>query len=273
LRIIFIRLRLNFFFLSFFHLISHAIFKSLLFLNGGVILHSFFRGQDSRIFNRNLQSEILIKIRTICSLFNLIGLAFLRGFFSKDALLERISTSISIFLIGIFFFSLFLTFTFIYSLRLLRIAFFSKSYFLLLKLERNYLTIFVPLIFLSILRLLRGIFFSQYHLIFCLSPSIFKFFIFNLFIIFFRFLIPYLIINLLFQLSNSSIFSLSIIVNYLRKFPFLINFLKLNFELGLFKYIIFVISNYFFNKKISYRFSYYGLGIYLFFFITILLFF
>jgi NADH:ubiquinone oxidoreductase subunit 5 (subunit L)/multisubunit Na+/H+ antiporter MnhA subunit len=39
LRVIFITVSLGLVILRYFHLISHAIFKSLLFLNGGVIIH------------------------------------------------------------------------------------------------------------------------------------------------------------------------------------------------------------------------------------------
>merc|ERR1712117_175001 len=74
--------------LSFFHLISHAFFKAILFICAGIIIHNIKDYQDIRkigfSFN-NLNYSISIII--IANL-SLCGLPFIRGFYSKDLNIE-----------------------------------------------------------------------------------------------------------------------------------------------------------------------------------------
>merc|ERR1711978_163784 len=76
--------------LSFFHLISHAFFKAMLFICAGIIIHNIKDYQDIRkigfSFN-NLNYSISIII--IANL-SLCGLPFIRGFYSKDLIIEII---------------------------------------------------------------------------------------------------------------------------------------------------------------------------------------
>merc|ERR1711950_27897 len=74
--------------LSFFHLISHAFFKAILFICAGMIIHNIKDYQDIRkiglrFFNLNFSISIII-IANI----RLCGLPFLRGFYSKDLIIE-----------------------------------------------------------------------------------------------------------------------------------------------------------------------------------------
>merc|ERR1711876_72352 len=76
--------------LSFFHLISHAFFKAMLFMCAGIIIHNIKDYQDIRkmglrFFNLNFSISIII-IANI----RLCGLPFLRGFYSKDLIIEII---------------------------------------------------------------------------------------------------------------------------------------------------------------------------------------
>lgn len=75
--------------LRFFHLVTHAFFKSLLFINVGRILHLNFRIQDFRQHSNGAYFSPLILFRTVLSLISLIGLVFSTGFFSKDIILEK----------------------------------------------------------------------------------------------------------------------------------------------------------------------------------------
>nr|YP_010250550.1 NADH dehydrogenase subunit 5 [Cerceris quinquefasciata]QTV22618.1 NADH dehydrogenase subunit 5 [Cerceris quinquefasciata] len=74
--------------LSFFHLLVHAMFKSLLFLCSGVIIHLMMDNQDIRfyggIFNKLpfMSSCMLISICSLC------GFPFFSGFYSKDLIME-----------------------------------------------------------------------------------------------------------------------------------------------------------------------------------------
>nr|YP_010478195.1 NADH dehydrogenase subunit 5 [Nesophrosyne sp. 295 GMB-2012]UVI59639.1 NADH dehydrogenase subunit 5 [Nesophrosyne sp. 295 GMB-2012] len=74
--------------LSLFHLFSHAMFKSLLFLCSGVIIHLMGGSQDIRVMG-----AICMNLPITCSCFNianmtLCGFPFLSGFYSKDFIVE-----------------------------------------------------------------------------------------------------------------------------------------------------------------------------------------
>nr|UYA96513.1 NADH dehydrogenase subunit 5 [Janus sp. 1 GYN-2022d] len=76
--------------LSFFHLLTHALFKALLFMCAGMIIHSMKDSQDIR-FMGCLSKQLPLTV--IC--FNtanlaLCGMPFLAGFYSKDMILELV---------------------------------------------------------------------------------------------------------------------------------------------------------------------------------------
>merc|ERR1712024_227005 len=64
--------------LSFFHLISHAFFKAILFICAGLIIHRIKDYQDIRKIGFNYTNM------------SLCGLPFLSGFYSKDIIIEII---------------------------------------------------------------------------------------------------------------------------------------------------------------------------------------
>ncbi|PNF37356.1 hypothetical protein B7P43_G17888 [Cryptotermes secundus] len=76
---------------AFFHLLTHALFKALLFMCAGVIIHTIKDSQDIR-FMGNL--SVQIPFTSVClgvSSFALCGMPFLAGFYSKDLILEAAS--------------------------------------------------------------------------------------------------------------------------------------------------------------------------------------
>ncbi len=89
LGVIIIRLRLGFPALALFHLFTHALFKAMLFLCAGAIIHNNRNSQDTRnlggLWN---QIPLTISCLNIANL-ALCGAPFLRGFYSKDLILER----------------------------------------------------------------------------------------------------------------------------------------------------------------------------------------
>lgn len=90
----------------FFHLISHAWFKALLFLCVGVCIHSIYGSQDFRSFNI-LNSTLTPSVFATIASVSLLGFVFTSGFYRKDMILEVTykeefrSSVVSFFLLGI----------------------------------------------------------------------------------------------------------------------------------------------------------------------------
>lgn len=74
--------------LCFFHLITHAIFKALLFMSVGMGIHSVYGSQDFRSFSGFGSVSPLPSLYLSIANISLAGLPFLSGFYSKDAILE-----------------------------------------------------------------------------------------------------------------------------------------------------------------------------------------
>lgn len=74
--------------LAFFHLLAHALFKALLFMSAGSIIHRVGDYQDIRVIGR-LVAYMPLRVMMI-NLANLAlcGSPFLAGFYSKDLILE-----------------------------------------------------------------------------------------------------------------------------------------------------------------------------------------
>nr|QVX31191.1 NADH dehydrogenase subunit 5 [Pelagomacellicephala iliffei] len=74
--------------LTFFHLITHALFKALLFLTVGVMINYHYHSQDLRTMgNLILSSPLTISSLLIANL-SLCGSPFFAGFYSKDFIIE-----------------------------------------------------------------------------------------------------------------------------------------------------------------------------------------
>lgn len=103
--------------LAFFHLLTHALFKALLFMCAGAIIHNLGDNQDIRFIGGHVYylpfTCICISIRN----FALCGLPFMAGFYSKDLIAEFLSMRVSGWLIYfVFYISIGLTVS--YSIRL-----------------------------------------------------------------------------------------------------------------------------------------------------------
>nr|YP_010227859.1 NADH dehydrogenase subunit 5 [Cryptocercus laojunensis]UDD86645.1 NADH dehydrogenase subunit 5 [Cryptocercus laojunensis] len=103
--------------LSFFHMLTHALFKALLFMCAGVVIHFMNDSQDIRYMG-NLSFQMpLTSSCLLVSNFALCGMPFLAGFYSKDLILESISLSY-LNLFGFFLFFISTGLTVCYSFRL-----------------------------------------------------------------------------------------------------------------------------------------------------------
>nr|YP_010164091.1 NADH dehydrogenase subunit 5 [Scopimera intermedia]QRK27406.1 NADH dehydrogenase subunit 5 [Scopimera intermedia] len=74
--------------LSFFHLLSHALFKALLFMCAGVAIHSVSGYQDIRYMGCLIKFMPLTVSYMVVANMALCGFPFLAGFYSKDMILE-----------------------------------------------------------------------------------------------------------------------------------------------------------------------------------------
>ena len=74
--------------LSLFHLYSHALFKALLFLCAGAIIHNNNNNQDIRMFGVIAPQMPLTAACLNVANLSLCGMPFLSGFYSKDLILE-----------------------------------------------------------------------------------------------------------------------------------------------------------------------------------------
>lgn len=103
--------------LAFFHLLAHALFKSLLFITMGDIMINLNHSQDIRYLSSGMSYTPASSILMYVSLFNLLGLPNLRGFFSKDLILEIVNFSNSSFLATrIIYFNIVFTYFYTYQL-------------------------------------------------------------------------------------------------------------------------------------------------------------
>lgn len=88
LGVIIIRLGMGIPQLGLFHLYTHALFKALLFLCAGIIIHNRSNTQDIRHMGiLYSQTPLTVRCINIANL-SLCGAPFLRGFYSKDLILE-----------------------------------------------------------------------------------------------------------------------------------------------------------------------------------------
>nr|YP_010826807.1 NADH dehydrogenase subunit 5 [Hodotermes mossambicus]UYX57324.1 NADH dehydrogenase subunit 5 [Hodotermes mossambicus] len=81
-------LSLGFPVLAFFHLLTHALFKALLFMCAGMIIHVMKGSQDIRFMGGVSFQMPLTSSCLMVSNFALCGMPFLAGFYSKDIILE-----------------------------------------------------------------------------------------------------------------------------------------------------------------------------------------
>ena len=74
--------------LAYFHLLSHAFFKAILFICAGIIIHNIKDYQDIRKIGTSGSFIPIVTSVIIVANIRLCGLPFLRGFYSKDLILE-----------------------------------------------------------------------------------------------------------------------------------------------------------------------------------------
>lgn len=166
--IMILRLGLNI--IAFYHLLVHAIFKSILFICAGAIIHSIINNQDIRLLGNLKEIIPFVIICFFIANLALCGFPFIAGFYSKDLIMElvyRIKINIYILL----FIIVSLIFTVSYSIRLYYYIFFGRLKFYRYKnlIEDKLINIsIIILVFLSIIigSVLNWLFFFDNYLVF-----------------------------------------------------------------------------------------------------------
>jgi len=74
--------------IAFFHLLRHALFKSLLFMCIGIYIHGMCNQQDLRGIGFQFNSMPVVSSYFLISSLSLRGFPFLSGFYSKDSIVE-----------------------------------------------------------------------------------------------------------------------------------------------------------------------------------------
>nr|AZL93123.1 NADH dehydrogenase subunit 5 [Belyta sp. ZJUH_2016005] len=117
--------------LSFFHLMSHAMFKSLLFMCCGVMIHLMKNFQDIRMLGMLMNFVPLTMMMFNISNMSLCGMYFFSGFYSKDIMLE---SSLMLDLNYIMFILIYIStmLTMMYSMRLVYYSMFMNFNYLLI---------------------------------------------------------------------------------------------------------------------------------------------
>nr|YP_010471445.1 NADH dehydrogenase subunit 5 [Acaciothrips ebneri]UVG40777.1 NADH dehydrogenase subunit 5 [Acaciothrips ebneri] len=152
-------LSLNFFMLSFFHLITHALFKALLFLCSGILIHNLKNNQDIRYMGMMIKFMPYTVMCFNMANLSLCGFLFLSGFFSKDLMIENYimnNKNLLIFIILLISTSLTVSYTFrlIYYL-----SYINMSSFVLLKMKEHVIFKYV-LLLMTFLSVIMGYFFN-----------------------------------------------------------------------------------------------------------------
>nr|QSX43084.1 NADH dehydrogenase subunit 5 [Brachionus manjavacas] len=103
--------------LAFFHLLTHALFKSLLFMSMGDIMINLNHSQDIRYLSSGMTYTPMSSMIMYVSLLNLLGMPNTSGYFSKDLVLEMMNYSnVSILAILMVFLNVFFTYYYTYQL-------------------------------------------------------------------------------------------------------------------------------------------------------------
>lgn len=141
--------------LALFHLVCHSVFKALLFMSAGAIIHSVINeSQDLRTYGGFLPFLPLTYTCILIASLSLMAIPSLTGFYSKDIILETLIGSFGFSGFAIYWLALLsATLTSLYSMRILYLTFFntpnSPKYTYLNLHEMDYVMV-IPMFILAI---------------------------------------------------------------------------------------------------------------------------
>nr|WGT74404.1 NADH dehydrogenase subunit 5 [Paduniella sp. LP-2022] len=148
-------LSLNFKLLCFFHLLTHALFKSMLFMCAGIMIHMMNNNQDIRLMGGLVMLSPMLSMIFNIGNMALCGLPFMSGFYSKDLMLEMLLfMKFNLIFFFFFFFSIGLTIS--YTFRLMYFSIFSYlNYYVLFMISDDWKMIYSMMI-LMLFSLISG---------------------------------------------------------------------------------------------------------------------
>nr|ALQ78874.1 NADH dehydrogenase subunit 5 [Glycera tridactyla] len=142
--------------LAFFHLITHAMFKALLFVCAGSLIHLHHHNQDLRAMGNTSNQMPLTMACLLAANMALCGLPFMAGFYSKDMIIEMCLFNQSNSIIVIMFLIATMM-TAAYSIRLMTTALISNNLSLPIQYTTdNSLSNTTPMVFLSLGAVMGG---------------------------------------------------------------------------------------------------------------------
>lgn len=91
LGVIIFSISLGLYLVAFFHLVIHALFKAILFLCAGSLIHGIGGSQDIRFYGAQIENYPVIGVCLNIANLSLCGIPFISGFYSKDLIVELAS--------------------------------------------------------------------------------------------------------------------------------------------------------------------------------------
>nr|QNE85395.1 NADH dehydrogenase subunit 5 [Psychomyia pusilla] len=235
-------LSLNMKLLCFFHLLTHALFKSLLFLCAGVIIHIMFNNQDIRFMG-----NLVVFSPLVCLMFNvgnlaLCGFPFMAGFYSKDLMAEMfLFYKFNFFFFFFFFLSFGLTVS--YTVRLILYSILNMMNFYSLNFIVDDYYMFFSMILLMMFSLFGGsmigwLIFYYFSLIYL--SFVFKFMV--IIFIFLGFMLGNMIFNFKVKYMNNFLLCLNMYLSKMFFMPFLFSYGVSYFYFYLSKLMLFMMD-------------------------------
>ena len=249
--------------LRFFHLLVHALFKSLLFITMGDIMINLNHRQDIRYLSKGSLYTPFSSIVINVSILNLLGIPNIRGYFSKDLVLESINfNNSSRFVVFIIYINV--VFTYYYSYKLFYFSFQSVKLNPYQLFHSPFTVHSLLILVLSLSTLLFSTFFINflysYTIFYFMVPSV-KFLPLFLNTSIFLYLVTFLVLPTNKSKKPFAFFSTMIFLrNIIMRFTSIV-YLKTLFnsvkrlEIGAFNYSVNVLPSRYFNSVSSLLFS------------------
>lgn len=158
-------------FLSFFHLLVHALFKSVLFISIGDIITNIFHSQDIRFLSRGYHFTTSSFYTILVRIINLLGLPTISGYFSKDLILETCNfRNSSYFIVFLVYFNV--IFTYYYTYQLFYFSFSTLKHTPYIMIHTSLFTHTFMLLFISLLGVVFGWLWISYIRFYTLHVSL-----------------------------------------------------------------------------------------------------